>query len=139
MILDSSAIVAVMLAEPGYEEIRERIGSAEVLGVGAPTVVESGIVLSARIGRDARPELNEFLRVADAEVIPFGLEHFHAALDAFLRFGKGRHPASLNFGDCLSYAVASVAGLPLLYTGKDFSKTDIPSAGPVRTMRPKKP
>jgi ribonuclease VapC len=75
MILDSSAIVAVMLAEPGYEEIRERIGAAEILGVGAPTVVESGIVLSARIGRDARPELNEFLRVADAEVIPFGLEH----------------------------------------------------------------
>jgi len=139
MILDSSAIVAVMLAEPGYEEIRERIGAAEFLGVGAPTVVESGIVLSARIGRDARPELNEFLRVAEAEVIPFGLEHFHAAIDAFLRFGKGKHPASLNFGDCLSYGIASVAGLPLLYTGKDFSRTDIPSAGFVRSTRPKKP
>ena len=139
MILDSSAIVAVILAEPGYDEIRELIGAAEILGVGAPTVVESGIVLSARIGRDARPELNEFLRVADAEVIPFGLEHFHAALDAFLRFGKGRHSASLNFGDCLSYAIASVAGLPLLYTGKDFSKTDIPSARSERSTRPKKP
>jgi ribonuclease VapC len=139
MILDSSAIVAIMLAEPGHQEIRERIGAAEIIGVGAPTVAESGIVLSARIGRDARPELNEFLRVADAEVIPFGLEHFHAALDAFLRFGKGRHPARLNFGDCLSYAIATVAGLPLLYTGNDFSKTDIPSAGAVRPTRPKKP
>jgi ribonuclease VapC len=138
MILDSSAIVAVILAESGYDEIRELIGAAEIVGVGAPTVVESGIVLSARIGRDARPELNEFLRVAEAEVISFGLEHFHAALDAFLRFGKGRHPASLNFGDCLSYAIASVAGLPLLYTGKDFSKTDIPSAGTVRPPRPQK-
>jgi ribonuclease VapC len=139
MILDSSAIVAVILAEPGYEEIRELIGGAEILGVGAPTVVESGIVLSARIGRDARPELNEFLRVAGAEVIPFALEHFHAALDAFLRFGKGRHRAGLNFGDCLSYAIASVASLPLLYTGKDFSKTDIPSAESVRSTRPQKP
>jgi ribonuclease VapC len=139
MILDSSAIVAIMLAEPGHQEIRERIGAAEILGVGAPTVAESGIVLSARIGRDARPELNEFLRVADAEIIAFGLEHFHAALDAFLRFGKGRHPASLNFGDCLSYAIASVAGLPLLYTGNDFSQTDIPSAGAVRLTRPQKP
>jgi ribonuclease VapC len=138
MILDSSAIVASYRPNQGYEEIRERISAAEILGVGEPTVVESGIVLSARIGRDARPELNEFLRVADAEVIPFGLEHFHAALDAFLRFGKGRHPASLNFGDCLSYAIASMAGLPLLYTGKDFSKTDIPSAGSVRSTRPKK-
>ena len=128
MILDSSAILAVLLAEPGHSRILERMGEAQIIGVGAPTVVESAIVLSARLGRDARAELNEFLQGAEAEVIPFALEHYNAAVDAFQRFGKGRHPAALNFGDCMSYAVAALAGLPLLFAGNDFSKTDIQRA-----------
>lgn len=125
MILDSSAIVAVMLAEPGYQAILERMGDAELLAAGAPTVVETAIVLSARMGRDARPELDAFLREADVEVIPFTADHYRAAVDAFLRFGKGRHPAALNFGDCLAYAVATLAGMPLLFVGGDFSRTDL--------------
>ena len=125
MILDSSAIVAVMLAEPGYQAILERMGGAELLAAGAPTVVETAIVLSARWGRDARPELDAFLREADVEVIPFTADHYRAGVDAFLRYGKGRHPAALNFGDCLSYAVASLAGMPLLFVGANFSRTDL--------------
>ena len=90
-----------------------------------PTWVETAIVLSSKLGRDARPRISEFLREAEAELIPFTPEHADAAVDAFLRYGKGKHPAGLNFGDCLSYAVAAVAGVPLLFTGNDFLKTDI--------------
>jgi len=68
------------------------------------------------------------LRSIGAEIVPFGEEHYEAAVSAFLRYGKGRHPAGLNFGDCMSYALARVSGLPLLYIGDDFSKTDIQSA-----------
>ena len=128
MILDSSAIVAVMLAEPGYQAILARMGDAELLAAGAPTVVETAIVLSARLGRDARPELDAFLREADVEVIPFTADHYRAAVDAFLRFGKGRHPAGLNFGDCLAYAVATLAGMPLMFVGGDYSRTDLGAA-----------
>ncbi len=128
LILDSSAIVGAMLREPGYERLLERIWSAAGVGVGSPTMVETAIVLSCRLGRDARPRLNELMREAEVEKIPFGEEHFEVAVDAFLRYGKGRHAAALNFGDCMAYAIAAVAGLPLLFTGNDFSKTDIEAA-----------
>jgi ribonuclease VapC len=128
MILDSSAIVAIMLAEPGYEVLLEKIGASEVVGVSAPTVVEAALVLSSRLGRDAQSEVYEFLRHSDAEVTPFTEEHVSVAVDAFLQYGKGRHPAALNFGDCLAYAAATLSDSPLLFTGKDFSRTDIRSA-----------
>jgi ribonuclease VapC len=129
MILDASAIVAVMLAEPGYEGVLARIQTAPVLACGAPTIAETALVLSSKLKRDARPLLNEFLRDAEVEIVPFSREHADAAVDAFLRFGKGRHPAGLNFGDAMSYAVARVSGLPLLYVGGDFAKTDLGGAG----------
>jgi len=125
LILDSSAILAAFLEEPGYGGILDQISSAQTVGVGSPTFVETAIVLSSKMHRDARPQLNEFLREAGAELIPMGPEHIDAAVDAFLKFGKGRHPAALNFSDCLTYAIAAVAGLPLLFTGDDFTKTDI--------------
>jgi ribonuclease VapC len=128
MVLDSSVIVAIHLREQGFERLVERIYAAEVVVVGIPTLLETAIVLTGRLGYDARPVISEFLRRIDAEVLPFNREHLDAAITAFIRFGKGRHPAALNFGDCMSYAVASVAGLPLLYTGDDFSRTGIPAA-----------
>jgi len=128
LILDSSTILAAIFREPDYARVLDRIGNAESVGVGAPTFVESAIVLSSRLQRDARPVLNEFLRQAGAELIPLGPEHVDAAVDAFLRYGKGRHPAALNFGDCLTYAIAAAAGVPLLYTGSDFVQTDIDRA-----------
>ena len=125
MILDASAILSVILAEPGHEVILRRLGEAPIVAAGAPTLVETAMVLSSWLGRDARPLLNEFLREADVEVVPFGRDHYEAAIDAFQRYGKGRHAAALNFGDCLSYAVARLSGLPLLFTGEDFAKTDL--------------
>jgi ribonuclease VapC len=128
LILDSSAIVAAMLREPGHQRILERIDAATSVGVAAPIVVETAIVISSRLRLDARPQLREFLQAAEVEVIPFTSEHMDSAIDAFLRYRKGRHPAALNFGDCLSYASATIAGLPLLFTGSDFLKTDVTPA-----------
>jgi ribonuclease VapC len=128
MVLDASALVAILLQEPRHERLLEKAEKAGIVAIGVPTVLEAATVLSARTSSDARARVLGLLRRMEAEIVPFTEEHFNAAMDAFLRFGKGRHPARLNFGDCMAYAVAAVSGLPLLYTGSDFSQTDIPAA-----------
>ena len=128
MVLDSSAIVAIHLKEPGHDRLIQALDNAEVVVVGVPTLLETAMILTARLGKDARPLLFAFLRRLQAEVVAFNEEHLDAATAAFLRFGHGRHPAALNFGDCMAYAVASVAGMPLLFTGEDFARTDIARA-----------
>ncbi len=128
MVLDSSAIVGILLREPGHQRLIDRIDAAAVVVVGVPTLLETAMVLTTRLGQDARPTVFAFLRRLEAEVVPFNEEHLDAAATAFIRFGRGRHAAGLNFGDCMSYAVASVAGMPLLFTGEDFIRTDIPAA-----------
>ena len=125
MILDTSAIVAIFFEEPGSAELLDRLGGAVRVGIGAPTLSEAAIVLSARLEQDARGLLARFVSEADVATVPFGEEHFSAAVDAWLRYGKGRHPAALNLGDCFSYATASLAREPLLCVGDDFSKTDL--------------
>ncbi len=125
MVLDSSAIVAILLAQPQRKQLLDRIDASAIVVVGAPTVVESAMVLTAGLKRDARPLINGFLQKLEAEIVPFSGEHYEAAIDAFQRYGKGRHAAALNFGDCLTYAVARISQLPVLCTGDDFSRTDI--------------
>ena len=125
MILDTSVIAAIVFQEPGHESLRDRLGVGDAVGIGTATLVEAGIVLSARLRRDARDLLARFLLEADVRVVAFDEDHWVAAVDAWLRFGKGRHPARLNFGDCLSYATARLAGEPLLCVGEDFPKTDL--------------
>jgi ribonuclease VapC len=126
VILDSSAVLAVLTDEPTSHRLTSVIERATVVGIGAPTVLETAMVLTSRIGLEARTLLARFLDEAGAEVIPFTTPHADEALDAFERFGKGRHPAGLNFGDCMSYAVARLAGVALLCTGDDFARTDAP-------------
>jgi ribonuclease VapC len=128
MILDSSAILAMHLREPGYERLFQEVGRAEIVAVGTPTLFETAMVLSSRTSQDARLRLLDSMRNMNVQFVPFTEAHVAAAIDAFLRFGKGRHPAALNFGDCMAYVVAAVSGLPLLYTGSDFAQTDIPAA-----------
>jgi ribonuclease VapC len=125
VILDSSAIVGIVLREPGFETLVRKLTQAEALAVGAPTLAETGIVLTARLDRDARGLLQGLLREWDAATVAFGEEHWREAVTAYERFGRGRHPAQLNFGDCMAYAVAKLAGEPLLCTGGDFPKTDL--------------
>ena len=125
MILDTSAVVALVMKEPGYEAILERLSSDVTPAIGAATLAEAAIVLSARLKTDARPLLARLLSEASVDVVPFGDSHYGAAVEAWLRYGKGRHPAALNFGDCLAYAVARLANEPLLYVGEDFAKTDL--------------
>lgn len=128
MVMDSSALVAILREEPGHEPFLQKALRADRTLVGASVAFESAMVLSGRWNRDARSTLDGLLRSIGAEIVPFTEEHYEAAVSAFLRYGKGRHPAALNFGDCMSYALARVSGLPLLYTGTDFSKTDIQAA-----------
>ena len=128
MVLDSSAVVAIVLKEAGYQDLLAKIEAAPGVAIGAPTLVETLIVLTVRLRGEALLVAKELLLAAEAEVIPFSDDHSWVALRAYLRFGKGRHRAALNFGDCLSYATASVAGQPLLFVGDDFSRTDIQAA-----------
>jgi ribonuclease VapC len=125
LILDSSAIVAVLLKEPGYERLLKRLAENPEPGVGAPTTVETGIVLAARLGASGQTLLGRFAQAYELVILPCDAEHWTIAVQAFLRFGKGRHPAGLNFGDCLTYATTRLAGEPLLCLGDDFAKTDL--------------
>lgn len=125
MILDSSAIVAILLREPEHETLRSKLTAAPSLGAGTPNLLEAAIVLSARLGSNAQGILARFMQETDTVAIPFSLAHYSAAHQAWLTYGKGRHPAALNFGDCAAYATARLAGEPLLYTGDDFGQTDL--------------
>jgi ribonuclease VapC len=125
VIVDSSAIVAILLKEDGHERLLKSLAQASEVRVGAPTAAETGIVLTARLGVVGRTLLARFFEEADIEIVECGPEHWKVAVEAFERFGKGRHPAGLNFGDCLTYAVAAVEGEALLCVGDDFPKTDL--------------
>lgn len=125
MILDTSVIVAIVCREPGYEHQLSRLASAPTLGIGAPTLAETGIVLESRLGVDGRAILERFLQDFQIVTIPFGEMHWREAVDAYRRFGKGRHKAALNFGDCMSYATAKLSGRQLCFAGDDFIQTDL--------------
>jgi ribonuclease VapC len=125
VIVDSSAIVAILLKEPGYEHLRDRLVAAEQVSIGAPTVTESSLVLCSRLGRAGKTLLARFLQEAEIAVVEFTADHWTVAADAFIAYGKGRHRAGLNFGDCMTYAVARLAGEPLLCLGDDFPTTDL--------------
>lgn len=126
--LDTSAVTAVVFGEPGAEHLletmRRHVGG---LCLGAATRVELGTVVEARQGPEATADLRLLLDTLQVEIVPLNERQAEAALAAWRRFGKGRHPAGLNLGDCYSYAVARAEGLPLLFVGDDFAQTDIPT------------
>jgi ribonuclease VapC len=130
MIVDSSALLSVLFREEGHEEILRRFLDDPGPAIGAPTLAETGMVLEARLGPPARGLLERFLDEVGMVEIPFGELHWREAVDAYRRYGKGRHPASLNFGDCMTYAVAALAGEALLFVGDDFARTDLADARP---------
>ncbi|MDP4023070.1 type II toxin-antitoxin system VapC family toxin [Methylobacterium sp. NEAU 140] len=129
--IDTSAILAVLLAEP-EEEAFDRLMATKRMLVGAPTLVEARLSLERRFSNRSESALRRFLTDHSVDVISFNADMFDIAIDAFARYGKGRgHPARLNFGDCLSYAVAKAYAAPLLFKGADFIHTDlVPACDP---------
>ena len=125
MTLDSSALIAVLFGESGHLDLIDRILEADHVRVGAPTLAETSLVFAGRRQAHGAAEVEELVRELAITVVPFGEAEWRVALDAFVRFGRGRHKAALNFGDCLAYASAVVAGDSLLYVGDDFTHTDV--------------
>jgi ribonuclease VapC len=121
--------LAIFKREPGFGEMERRIDRADAILIGAPTVLETVLVLTGQTRRDQRAVVEAYLHRIDAEVVEFSEAHYFAAADAFMRFGRGFNAkANLDFGHCMAYAVAAVASDRLLYVGQDFTHTDIGAA-----------
>lgn len=128
VMFDSSAVLAILKEEPGHRQLHSKLEKADDLAIGAPTLFETAMVAIGRFRGEGEALVEQFLDDWKVDVLPFGEGHWHIADDAFARFGKGRHPAALNYGDCMAYASARLAGMPLLFVGNDFARTDIAPA-----------
>ena len=128
MIVDTSAVLAVLFGEPDAERYERAIVGASRCRMSAVSFLEAAIVFESRIGAAAGHELDFFLERAPIELAPVTADDAQAARRAWRRFGKGNHPAGLNLGDCFAYALAEAAGEPLLFKGRDFALTDIEAA-----------
>ena len=125
MVLDTSALLAVLQDEAERRSFNEAIEAADSVALSVASFVETSIVIEARHGAEGLRALDRFIERSGIVVARVDLEQGRAARDAFSRFGKGRHAAALNFGDCFSYALATVLGEPLLFKGEDFARTDV--------------
>ncbi|RXT48215.1 VapC toxin family PIN domain ribonuclease [Bosea sp. Tri-44] len=125
MIIDTSALVAILYREPEAEAFVGRIHTAEACRISVANYVELSMVIEHQLGPEGMRQAEAFFRRAGIIIEPVSVEHGDLARQAFLDFGKGRHPAGLNFGDCFAYALAKASGEPLLFKGNDFSQTDI--------------
>lgn len=123
--MDSSAVESIFLRKPGFERLIDALATASQAGVGAPTLAEASLDLAMATGQDVHPMLSRFLQEFELAIVPFSDAHYRVAADAFRRYGKGRHEAALDFGDCLAYATARLAGQPLLVADPRFESTDL--------------
>jgi len=128
MIIDTSALLAILFDEQDAERYARAIAEAETRRVSAATFVEAAIVIEAQTRSGGNLQLDAFFRRAGIAIEVVTEEQAHLARQAFADFGKGRHPAGLNYGDCFSYALAKATGEPLLFKGSDFSRTDLVAA-----------
>lgn len=129
MVIDTSALLAILQDEPERRAFNEAIEAAESCAISTATFVETSIVIESRYGADGVRDLDLLISKASIALVAVDAEQAELARTAFRRFGKGRHAAGLNYGDCFSYALAKSLGEPLLYKGGDFSLTDVGSAG----------
>jgi ribonuclease VapC len=125
MVLDSSAVVAILMDEPEAKGFLATIAADGRRLISTATVIEISMVMSGRKTEGAIERVDRFLDDIDVKIVPLDIAQMRAARRAFLRYGKGRHEAGLNFGDCISYALAKTTGEALLFKGTDFAKTDI--------------
>jgi len=129
MVVDTSALLAVLFQEPEVDRIARSIASDPRRLASAFTVLETAIVVEARKGEPGGRELDLLLHRIDLESVPLTASQVEVARDAWRRFGRGKHPANLNIGDCCAYALARVSGEPMLFKGDDFPKTDVARVG----------
>ena len=127
MILDTSALLAILYDEPERPAFNDAVAT-EDKALSAANFVETSMVLEPRYGEDAVHDLDLYIAKAGIAIAPVDVEQAEIAREAFRRYGKGRHPAGLNFGDCFAYALAHVRGEPLLFKGDDFAQTDVEAA-----------
>ena len=127
MVIDSSALLAILLAEDDAESFARAIETAEQRLLSAATLVEAAIVIQSKKGDSGERELDLLITRGGIKIIPVDSEQAEIARAAFRRFGKGRHPAGLNYGDCFTYALAKATDEPILYKGTDFAATDLPA------------
>jgi ribonuclease VapC len=125
MVIDTSAVLAILLGEPEQRRFNEKIEADPVRLMSAASYLEAAIVIDDRLGYEGARDLKLFLAEAEIEIASVTLEHAEVAREAFRRFGRGNHRASLKFGDCFAYALARVTAQPLLFKGDDFAQTDI--------------
>ena len=130
MVIDTSAIAAILFDEPESDAFDKLIAADPVCLVSAVSRVEAAFVVEGRKREAGRERLERFFRLTEAEIVVVTPEQVDLAIEAFRRFGKGRHKAGLNIGDCFAYALAKATGEPLLYKGGDFAHTDVVSALP---------
>jgi ribonuclease VapC len=128
MVIDTSALLAILQDEPERRAFNEAIEAAASRAISVASWVEVSMVIETRTGAEGLRDLDLFVDRARIEIVPVNVEQGKAARRAFSRFGKGRHPAGLNYGDCFAYALASHLGEPLLFKGEDFGKTDVTPA-----------
>jgi ribonuclease VapC len=136
MVIDSSALVAILLGEPEAERLTTALAADPVRCIGAFSLLETSVVLYRRKGAEAVAELDALLADLGVEIVAFDAAQACAARAAYERFGKGLHPASLNLGDCCSCAWAGIRKQPLLYKGNDFPRTDLPAVALVPAPEP---
>ena len=128
MVVDTSALLAILFDEPEQEPFRELLSAAEDPLISAATLLEASIVMRARTGAGGVADLDDLLAAAAVRTVAVDAAQAYVARDAFARFGKGQAPAGLNYGDCFSYALARSMGQTLLFKGDDFTQTDVKPA-----------
>lgn len=128
MIVDTSVVIAILLEEHGYEAFADSLHRATVRRMAAPNLFEASMVMIGRKRERGAAILDKLIEATRMEIVPFTADHAAVAREAFMRYGKGRHPAGLNFGDCIAYATARLEDMPLLFSGEDFRQTDVEAA-----------
>jgi len=125
MVIDTSAILTILFNEPGSGVFNEKIAADTVRLMSAAAYLEASLIIDTRLGYEGERDFKLFVAEAQIEVVPVTLEQAEVALEGYRKYGRGHHPAGLNFGDVFSYALAKVAREPLLFKGNDFRQTDI--------------
>ena len=126
MIIDTSALLAILFDEPDGPSLLRRIAEAPIRLMSSANAVEAWIVADRHANPAKGPALDAFLETLGIDIVPVTVQHARLARMAYHTYGKGRHPAGLNFGDCFAYALAKATDLPLLFKGDDFGQTDVP-------------